>query len=309
MAAARGSTEGNTLHVILELWKIVTGGAPRVIAQNSYMAEMSIMWLRVAAALYSIGLLDAILTIIRRRARLFRVALWALSLAAVFHLVSIVEEGVALNHFPASGFYESMSLCAFLITALFLFIYWRYRLDSLSVFIFPLVFVMTLVASLGRPVSTSWASQTVRDTWLMVHVVLVLLGYAALLFTAVAAVLYLLQERELKRKKPRSFYHRLPPLGTLDDLITRFMGLGFVLITLAVIVGSTWAFVELGTGWVTEPKIAISLFTWGIYLAMVFLRVSAGWRGRKAAVLAITALGCSALTWAAHVQLQNVLVR
>jgi len=60
---------------------------------------------------------------------------------------------------------------------------------------------------------------------------------------------------------------------------------------------------------VAEPKIAISFLTWGIYLAMVFLRVSAGWRGRKAAVLAITALGCCALTWAAHAQLQNVLVR
>jgi ABC-type transport system involved in cytochrome c biogenesis permease subunit len=273
------------------------------------MAEMSVIWLRVAAGLYSLGLLDAILTIIQRRVQMFRLALGALGLAAVFHLVSIVEEGTAIGHFPASGFYESMSLCAFLITALFLFVYWRYRLESLGVFIFPLVFVMTLVASLGRPVAASWASRTVRDAWLMVHVVLVLLGYAALLFTAVAAVLYLMQERELKRKKPRSFYHRLPPLGTLDDLITRFMGLGFVLITVAVIVGSTWAFVEFGTRWVTDPKIAISMFTWGIYLAMVFLRVSAGWRGRKAAVLAITALGCSALTWAAHAQLQNLWLR
>jgi ABC-type transport system involved in cytochrome c biogenesis permease subunit len=273
------------------------------------MAEMSIIWLRVAAGLYSVGLLDSILTIIQRRAHLFRVALWALALAGVFHLVSIVEQGIATDRFPASGFYESMSLCAFLITALFLFIYWRYRLESLSVFIFPLVFVMTLVASLGRPVSASWSSRTVRDTWLMVHVVLVLLGYAALLFTAVAAVLYLLQERELKRKKPRSFYHRLPPLGTLDDLITRFMGLGFVFITVGVVVGSTWAFVEFGTRWITDPKIAISMFTWGIYLAMVFLRVSAGWRGRKAAVLAIMALVCSALTWAAHAQLQNLWLR
>jgi hypothetical protein len=51
------------------------------------------------------------------------------------------------------------------------------------------------------------------------------------------------------------------------------------------------------------------MFTWGIYLVMVFLRVSAGWRGRKAAVLAITALGCSALTWAAHAQLQNLWLR
>ena len=109
------------------------------------------MWLRVAAALYSIGLLDATLTIIRRRARLFRVALGSTYAGRFFHLVSIVEEGIAIRHFPASGFYESMSLCAFLITALFLFIYWRYRLDSLSVFIFPLVFVMTLVASLGPP--------------------------------------------------------------------------------------------------------------------------------------------------------------
>jgi len=273
------------------------------------MAEMSIIWLRVAAGLYSLGLLHAILTVIRRRAYAFHVALGALALAGIFHLVSIVEQGVAIGRFPASGFYESMSLCAFLITALFLFVYWRYRLESLSVFIFPLVFVMTLVASLGRPVATSWSSQTVRDAWLMTHVVLVLLGFAALLFTAVAAVLYLLQERELKRKKPRSFYHRLPPLGTLDDLITKFMGLGFVLITLAVIVGSTWAFVEFGTRWIADPKIGISFFTWGIYLAMVFLRVSAGWRGRKAAVMAITALGCSALTWAAHAQLQNVLVR
>jgi ABC-type transport system involved in cytochrome c biogenesis permease subunit len=273
------------------------------------MAEMSIIWLRVAAGLYSLGLLDSILTITQRRVHVFRVAVGAFSLGAVFHLVSIIEEGMAFGRFPASGFYESMSLCAFLITVLFLFIYWRYRLESLSVFIFPLVFVMALVASLGRPVTTSWSSSTVRGAWLMVHVVLVLLGYAALLFTAVAAVLYLLQERELKRRKPRSFYHRLPPLGTLDDLITRFMGWGFVFITVAVIVGSTWAFVEVGTRWVTDPKIAISLFTWGIYLAMVFLRFSAGWRGRKAAVLAIMALGCSALTWAAHAHLQSLWLR
>ncbi len=273
------------------------------------MAEMSIIWLRVAAGLYSLGLLDSILTITQRRVHVFRLAVGAFSLGVVFHLVSIIEEGTALGRFPASGFYESMSLCAFLITVLFLFVYWRYRLESLSVFIFPLVFVMALVASLGRPVTASWSSSTVRGAWLMVHVVLVLLGYAALLFTAVAAVLYLLQERELKRRKPRSFYHRLPPLGTLDDLITRFMGWGFVFITVAVIVGSTWAFVEVGTRWVTDPRIAISLFTWGIYLAMVFLRFSAGWRGRKAAVLAIMALGCSALTWAAHAHLQSLWLR
>jgi len=169
----------------------------------------------------------------------------------------------------------------------------------LSVFLFTLVFLMTLVASMARPVAV-WSSSAIRSVWLTTHIVLVLLGYAALLLTAVSAVVYLIQERELKRKTPRRFTYRLPPLGTLDELISRFMAAGFVLITLATIAGSTWAFIEYGSEWLSDPRIGLSFVTWGIYLAMVFLRVSAGWRGRKAAFMALTALGCCALTWAAH---------
>ena len=44
-----------------------------------------------------------------------------------------------------------------LIVALFLFVHWRYKIESFSVFIFPLVFLMTLVASMGRPVA-AWSS-------------------------------------------------------------------------------------------------------------------------------------------------------
>ena len=59
-------------------------------------------------------------------------------------------------------------MCAFLVVILYLFVHWRYRLESLSVFIFPLVFVMALVATMGNPVS-AWSSRIVRDTWLTVH--------------------------------------------------------------------------------------------------------------------------------------------
>jgi ABC-type transport system involved in cytochrome c biogenesis permease subunit len=67
--------------------------------------------------------------------------------------------------------------------------------------------------------------------------------------------------------------------------------------------------VELKSGWIREPKIAISFFTWGVYMAMVFFRITAGWRGRKAAILAIVVLGCSAVTWAAHAGLRSMLIR
>jgi ABC-type uncharacterized transport system permease subunit len=272
------------------------------------MAEMSVIWLRVAAALYSLGLLHAILMLVRRREQLYRVALGAFGLGAVFHFVSIVEEGIVSQRCPITNFYETLSMCAFLVVILYLFVQWRYKIESLSAFIFPLVFVMSLVATLGNPVSV-WTSPVVRNVWLTVHIVLVLLGFAALLVTAVASLLYLIQERELKNKKPRNFYYRLPALGTLDDLISKSMAVGFVLVTLAVIAGSTWAFIEMRTAWLSDPRIAISFFTWGTYMAMMFLRTTAGWRGRKAAIMTVTVLGFSAITWAAHSQLGAILLK
>ena len=272
------------------------------------MAEMSVIWLRVAAALYSLGLLHAILTLVRKREHLFRVALSAFSIGAVLHGVSIVEEGLLMNHCPIANFYETLSMCAFLITMLFLFVYWRYKTESLSVFIFPLIFVMTLVSTLGNPVD-AWTSPVIRNAWLDVHITLVLLGFAALAFTAGASLLYLFQERELKRKKPRKLYYRLPPLGTLDELISRSMALGFVLMTLAVIAATTWAFIEHKRDWISQPAIGISFITWGCYLAMVFLRITAGWRGRKAAIMVIVVVGLSAVTWVAHARLGSWLLK
>jgi len=266
------------------------------------MAEMSVIWLRVAAALYSLGLLHAILTLVRRREHLFHVALGAFTIGSVFHFVSIIEEGLRYNRCPIGNIYETVSMCAFLVVLLYLFIHWRYRLETLSAFIFPLVFVMTLVSTMANPVAT-WSNPLVRNVWLTVHIVLVLLGFAALLFTAVASLLYLFQERELKAKKPRKVYYRLPALGTLDDLISSSMATGFVLMTLAVIAASTWAFIEHKTAWISQPAIAISFFTWGIYLALVFLRTTAGWRGKKAAIMTVTVLGFAAITWVAHARL------
>src|SRR5260370_25951301 len=150
------------------------------------MAEMSVIWLRVAAALYSLGLLHSILSIARQREGLFRPPLTAVRVGALLHLVSIVDEGLITGHCPISNFYETISMCALLIVTLFLFVHWRYKIESFSVFIFPLVFLMTLVASMGRPVA-AWSSPGVRNVWLTTHIVLVLLGYAALLLTAVAA--------------------------------------------------------------------------------------------------------------------------
>jgi ABC-type uncharacterized transport system permease subunit len=118
-----------------------------------------------------------------------------------------------------------------------------------------------------------------------------------------------MQERQLKRKQTRSFYRLFPPLGMLDELISRSLGAGFVFITVSIVIIVIWAHISYGTSWIDNGLISTSFITWGIYLALIFFRVSAGWRGRKAAILAIIALCCSAVTWFAHFRLESRLVQ
>lgn len=265
--------------------------------------EMSVLWLRVAVVLYSLGLLHALLTLVdRRRPAVFRVAMVAFYTGFILHLVSIVDHTFATGHFPANDFFESATLCGFLVALLFLVAWRKYQFESLAVFVFPLVFILTLAGELGSPMST-WSSAGLRGTWLVVHVVLVLAGYAAMGLAFAVSVMYLVRERQLKRKRPGGSTH-LPPLNSLDELMSRTLSIGFVLITLAVVAGSTWASIEMGTRWIRDPRIVISMFTWALYLVIIFLRVTAGWRGRRAAVALLVLVSCSAFTWVAHTSLR-----
>ena len=263
------------------------------------MQEMSVFWLRAAVALYAVGLFHTIQVAFQKGSSIFRPALAAFSIGAVLHMVALVEAGRTAQHFPPEGFHNSVSLCAFILAVLFLFVYWRYRFESLGVFLFPMVFVMTSVASLQAP-APHWTNTSSRNTWLVIHIILVLLGYAALVLTALAAVFYLIQERQLKRKKSMALLERLPPLGTLDNLITKSLGFGFVLLTVGVVTGATWAYVESGARWISDPVVTVALFNWVLCLLMVILRISAGWRGRKAALMAVAIVAFSAASWAAH---------
>lgn len=263
------------------------------------MQDMSVFWLRAALALYAVGLFHTILIAFRKGSSLFHPALIAFGAAVVLHMVALVEAGRQARHFPPEGFHNSISLAAFILGVLFLFVYWRYRFKSLGVFLFPMIFVMTGIATIQGP-SPLWAANGGRGAMLIVHIILVLLGYAALVLTALASVFYLVQERQLKSKKPIALLEKLPPLGTLDNLITQSLGFGFVLLTIGVITGGTWAYIERGAQWISDPRVTVSIVNWLCCLLMVFLRLSAGWRGRKAAAMAVTIVAFYAASWAFH---------
>jgi ABC-type transport system involved in cytochrome c biogenesis permease subunit len=269
---------------------------------------MSVVWLRTAAALYSCGLLYALVYLFSKSTRLFKPALVAFTVGTVIHFVSLVEFRIASGHLPLNNFYETSSLCAFLIAVGFLLVYSFYEIAVFSVCLFPVVFIMALVGATEFPIER-WTNPVVRNTWLAIHITSVLVGYAALVLAAVASIYYLLKERQLKSKQISAAGNRLPSLAILDRLITQAMNAGFVFITIGTVTGVVWAFIESGTRWIADPKIAFFLFTWAFYLAMIFLRISAGWRGRRMAWLAVSVLLCSLVTWATHLGFGSALAQ
>ena len=82
---------------------------------------------------------------------------------------------------------------------------------------------------------------------------------------------------------------RLPSLAVIDDIGQRSLVLGFPFMTLGMIAGAVLASAHYGRGYFEDPKVVLSLLMWALYLLLLVARWTAGWRGRRAAVLSAVA--------------------
>ena len=246
---------------------------------------MHVVLLRLALGLYSVGFAHSVLTALNKKQTFFRTALFSVFAGFILQVASIVLQTLELHHLPLTQRYEAFSFFGMLATLGFLVAYAKYRISSVSVFVFPLIFLMTFIANLFYDPSSS-IPPVLRSNWIYIHIPMVFLGYAALFIAFAAAIMYLIQERALKSKHPVRFYNWLPSLEICDDLAYRSLAIGFPLITLGLITGALWA-EGARLDWARDAKVLFSLLTWCVYLLLIFYRLIAGWRGRKAAYLYI----------------------
>lgn len=259
---------------------------------------MSLLWLRFALACYFISLVYAFVALSRTSDLFSRVALHAASLGMVFHFVSLVEVFVGGQVLWASV-HNAESLLGFISMAFFMIVYAIYKTTSPGVIVFPVVFFLTFVAAIDQqPVLLTSFVQ--YKGWLIAHIVLIFTGYAALLVSFGASLLYLLQERRLKAKNPSSLISFLPALEVIDQIGYRSLLLGFPFMTLGLLIGSMVAVSTYHRIDLLDPKFSLSILMWGVYTVMVFTRWNSGWRGRRAAVLATFAFVAAIVAWAAN---------
>jgi ABC-type uncharacterized transport system permease subunit len=259
---------------------------------------MSLLWLRFALACYLIGLIYAFVALTRTSDLFSRIALHAASLGMVFHFVSLVEVFL-VEHVLWASVHNAESLLAFISMTLFMIVYAIYKTTSPGIVVFPVVFFLTFVAAMDQqPVILTSIVQP--KGWLAAHIFLIFIGYAALLVSFGASLLYLLQERRLKSKNANSLVSFLPALEVIDQIGYRSLMLGFPFMTLGLLTGLIVAIAAYGHLDFFDPKVLLSVLMWAVYLLMVFTRWNSGWRGRRAAFLATFAFVAALAAWAAN---------
>ena len=260
---------------------------------------MPIIWLRVALGCYAVGLLYALVALTRTSDLLNRIALHAAYLGMVFHFVSLAEEIRISGQITLASIHNAESVLGFLIMVIFMIVYLVYQTTSPGIIVFPVVFLLTFVAATGQQ-PFLLTTPSLRTGWLFAHIALIFTGYAVLILSFGASLLYLIQERSLKSKKPGGLLSRLPALEVIDEIGFRSLLLGFPFMTLGLIAGTVVAQSTFGRIDLLDPKILLSILMWAVYLILLYTRWNAGWRGRRAAYLAAGAFAAAVIAWAAN---------
>lgn len=235
---------------------------------------------------YLVGMLHYLLHVATGRPRLGQVGTLCTLAGFAAHTVAHAARIYTLGRPPLSTPYESLSFFAWAIILIYLAVELRYRDRIMGAFVLPIV-VLAGSAAAALPARLAGLGPTVQGVGLWAHVALALVGNAAFVLTTCAGLMYLLQERQLKSRHPSRLTLRLPSLTLLDEVGFKSILVGFPLLTLALISGVLWAEISRGSYFSWRPREVWSVVSWVLFGGLLYARVSAGWRGKKAAVLAI----------------------
>jgi ABC-type uncharacterized transport system permease subunit len=204
----------------------------------------------------------------------------ALALAFLSHAVDIGWLGVHGLH-PGSNAREALSFAAWLTCGAYLLLSLRYRVPVVGALVVP----ATLILDVAARFSPSAESRQGGSVLGAVHITLALAGVALFLVAAGGSIVYLVVERRLKAHKGKPMRGG-PSLQMLDTLNWRCIMIGFPIFTVAMVTGALWAARIPGVG-VFTPQYAIATVAWLLYAGLMLLRVTAGLRGRRAALMTL----------------------
>jgi ABC-type transport system involved in cytochrome c biogenesis permease subunit len=207
----------------------------------------------------------------------------------VAQTLGLVFRGVSAGHFPFSGLYESMVLVAWAIVLVWHVLESFTKIKAVGLYVMPVVLVLLTVALISYDPPAGLVP-ALRSDVVIVHVAVMLVAIGCLYVAGGAAIIYLIEEALLRRRKPGGVLGRLPSLAALDRLIYHATLLGLPFLTMGMAAGVIRAETFKVPGWPTDPMVLLSAAAWAVYLALIAGRVRGDWSGRSVSWLAVAGL-------------------
>jgi cytochrome c-type biogenesis protein CcsB len=216
-----------------------------------------------------------------------RIGIMLTVLGFLLSLSGVVLRGLAAGRAPWGNMFEfTISAMVFIVGA-YLVLLWRSGTRWLGL-------PVTLLAAVGNGlavtvfyVAVAPLVPALHSVWFLIHIVAAAISGAAFNIGGVLSILYLIRKRAEGRGGVRGYLAKLPDSRRIDVLAYRFHAFAFPLWTFTVAAGSIWAEYAWGRYWGWDPKETWALVTWVIYACYLHARSTAGWRGTRAAVIAI----------------------
>jgi cytochrome c-type biogenesis protein CcsB len=247
---------------------------------------MDVYFFKFSTLLYLLGALGYSAYIIFLKDSLSKSAFAVVLVGFASHTLALIARYAEAGHTPVTNLHESLSFFAWMITGVLLIANLKYKIKVLGAFLSPVALILMLFAY-ALPKEIVPLAPVLRSFWHPFHVIFAFMGNAIFALAFCCGLMYLIQEHQLKAKKIGAITKRLPSLQVLDDLNYQSLRYGFPLLTLGIITGAIWAEYAWGRYWNWDPKETWSLITWLLYAALLHQRLTVGWRGRKAAIMAI----------------------
>jgi cytochrome c-type biogenesis protein CcsB len=225
-----------------------------------------------------------------RAERLGRIAVSLTTLAFGLHLASVVARGISAGRPPWGNMFEFSVTGSLAVTGVYLVLLSRRDVRYLGVFV-----MLPVLLTLGLAVTVLYTESAqlvpaLKSVWLVIHVTAAMIASGILTIGFAQTICYLVQERRERtpaEQRSPSFMDRLPSAAVLDRSAYRMHAFAFPIWTFAVIAGAIWAENAWGRYWGWDPKETWAFITWMVYACYLHARATAGWRGRKAAYVAL----------------------
>ncbi len=226
----------------------------------------------------------------RRDPRTGRLATATLGAGVLAHTFVIGMQTMAAGDLPLVGTSGAISAFVWLLGLAYLYIELTSDERALGAPVAALLALLEIIPALDPAVQPR--PPLLQSPLFTIHILSVLFGYASFALAFVLGVTYVLLFKEIKAKQLGFFYARLPSLQILDVMNGRAVTVGWICLTLGVVVGGVWAAQVQSSPdpraqamSIADPKILVAVVSWALYAFAVVARRTAGWSGRRAAYL------------------------